>query len=119
MTNQNTDNQVTLVEFPASNPQDLQKAVDFYTPVFGWQYKDWGGVYSDTSDSGVMTGIAVEQNRPNKPLAVIYASNLDEKKEAIRQAGGTIIIDTYDFPGGRRFHFTDPLGNELAVWSDQ
>lgn len=119
MSTENKHNHVSLIEFPANSPQELKAVTDFYTATFDWQYKDWGGVYSDTSDSGVTTGvIATEQGRPTMPLTVIYATDLDAKKELIRRAGGKITLDTYDFPGGRRFHFMDPAGNELAVWSE-
>lgn len=119
MNTENKHNQITLVEFPASTPEELKATTDFYTAAFGWNYKDWGGVYSDTSESGVMTGVsAVEQGRPTMPLTVVYATDLGEKQELIRKAGGRITLDTYEFPGGRRFHFMDPAGNELAVWSE-
>lgn len=119
MTTENKNNQVSLIEFPANSPEELKAVTHFYSAAFGWEYKDWGGVYSDTSDSGVTTGvIATEQGRPTMPLAVVYASDLDKKQEAIREAGGKVTLDTYEFPGGRRFHFMDPAGNELAVWSE-
>lgn len=119
MTTENKHDQVSLVEFPANTPEELKATTDFYEAAFSWHFKDWGGVYSDTSDSGVATGvIATEQGRPTMPMAVIYATDLDEKKEVIRKAGGKILVDTYEFPGGKRFHFMDPAGNELAVWSE-
>ena len=57
--------------------------------------------------------------RPANPLVVIYASQLEAIEAKIKQAGGTIVRQTYSFPGGRRFHFSDPCGNELAVWTDR
>ncbi len=114
-----THNHIDLVEFPAVSPEELQKTTHFFSEVFGWQYKDWGGVYRDTADSGLMSGvIATEQGKPKMPLVVVYVNNLEEAKERIVQAGGTVILDIYPFPGGRRFHFMDPSGNELAVWSE-
>lgn len=119
MDTQNKHNQVSLIEFPANTPEELKVTTDFYTAVFDWQYKDWGGVYSDTPDSGMMTGVnAAEQGRPTMPLTVIYVTDLAEKQDMIRKAGGKITLDTYEFPGGKRFHFMDPAGNELAVWSE-
>jgi predicted enzyme related to lactoylglutathione lyase len=113
------NNHIDLIEFPAKSPEELKATTDFFTAVFGWKYKDWGGVYSDTSDSGLTSGvIAAEPNKPTMPLAVIYSKNLEETKEKVIKAGGKIIADIYTFPGGRRFHFTDPAGNELAVWSE-
>lgn len=119
MSTENKNNQVSLIEFPANSPEELKAVTQFYTTTFGWKYKDWGGVYSDTTDSGVMTGvIGTEQGRPTMPLTVLYASDLNKTKDAIREAGGKITLDIYEFPGGRRFHFMDPAGNELAVWSE-
>lgn len=114
-----TNNQIDLIEFPAQSPEELKTITEFFATVFGWNYKDWGGVYSDTPDSGVTSGvIAAEPNRPTMPLAVIYAKDLEATKDKVVAAGGKIIADIYAFPGGRRLHFTDPAGHELAVWSE-
>lgn len=111
-------NQIDLIEFPAKDADEAKRVTDFFSRVFGWQYKDWGGVYSDTSDSGLQSGVIATDDRPLMPFAVIYTDNLDATRSAIVEAGGKITRDTYAFPGGRRFHFTDPAGNELAVWSE-
>jgi uncharacterized protein len=113
------DNQIDLIEFPAKDAEELQTVTQFFSTVFGWQYKDWGGIYSDTPDSGLQSGVIATPDRPAAPLTVVYAKDLEATKENIVTAGGTIVRDTYPFPGGRRFHFTDPAGNELAVWSEQ
>lgn len=114
------NNQIDLIEFPANSPEELQKVTNFFTEVFGWQYKDWGGVYSDTQDSGVASGVNASDvgERQVKPLAVIYSEDLEVAKQKVIDAGGTVTQDIYEFPGGRRFHFTDPAGNELAVWGE-
>lgn len=114
------NNQIDLVEFPASSADELKDVKQFFSKVFGWQFKDWGDEYVDTQDSGVPSGIIATspKMRPSMPLAVIYAKDLEAAKEKIVAAGGKIIKDTYPFPGGRRFHFTDPAGNELAIWSE-
>jgi predicted enzyme related to lactoylglutathione lyase len=57
--------------------------------------------------------------KPGGPLVVIYAADLELLEQRVRQAGGAIVRPIFSFPGGRRFHFTDPSGNELAVWSDK
>ena len=111
-------NQIDLIEFPAKDADEAKRVTDFFSTVFGWHYKDWGGVYSDTSDSGLQSGVIATDDRPAMPFAVIYTNNLDTAKSSIVEAGGKITRDTYAFPGGRRFHFTDPAGNELAVWSE-
>ncbi len=112
------NNQIDLIEFPAKDAEEAQVVTKFFSNVFGWNYKDWGGVYHDTPDSGLMSGVIATENRPKMPLAVLYASDLEATKAKIVEAGGTIIQDIAPFPGGRRFHFADPAGNELAVWSE-
>ena len=112
------NNQIDLIEFPAKDAEELKTVTQFFSAAFGWNYKDWGGVYSDTPDSGLTSGVIAAEDRPTMPFAVIYAEDLEATKEAIVKAGGKITRDTYSFPGGRRFHFADPAGNELAVWSE-
>ncbi len=115
-----TNNHIDLIEFPAASPEEMKKSVTFYEQTFGWTFKDWGGQYSDTQDSGVACGINASDpaKRQSMPMAVIYATDLEATKEKIVKTGGSIIQDIYSFPGGRRFHFKDPAGNELAVWSE-
>jgi predicted enzyme related to lactoylglutathione lyase len=113
-----THNQIDLIEFPVGSQQQLQQTRDFFTNVFGWKYNDWGDDYSDTTDSGASSGINADGGA-SMPLTVIYSNNLEGTKELVVKNGGKIIVDTYDFSGGRRFHFTEPNGNELAVWSEQ
>lgn len=112
-------NIIDLIEFRAQDEAQLKQLTSFYGDVFSWDYKNWGSTYSDTPDSGLTSGINVEKApTKNLTLTVIYSENLDDTKEMVIKAGGTIVQDTYDFPGGKRFHFTDPAGNELAVWSE-
>lgn len=112
-------NQIDFIEFPAKSVEDLNKAKTFYTNVFGWSYKEWGDDYCDTKDSGLGSGINADAvHRPQHPLAIIYTSELEETREKILSENGMITKDIFSFPGGRRFHFLDPSGNELAVWSD-
>lgn len=111
------NNQIDLIEFPAASAKELRTAKAFFSDVFGWSFKNWGDEYVDTEDSGVATGINAA-DPPTGPLTVIYAENLESTKHKIVEAGGTITKDTFSFPGGRRFHFKDPAGNELAVWSE-
>lgn len=111
-----THNHIDLIEFPVKNAEELKTTRDFFTNVFGWKYTDWGEDYSDTTDSGASSGVNADGGA-SMPLTVIYANDLEATKEKIVQSGGRIIVDTYEFPGGRRFHFTEPNGNELAVWS--
>lgn len=110
-------NQIDLIEFPVQSTEQLKQTRDFFTHVFDWKYQEWGESYSDTSESGTNSGINSDKSA-SMPLTVIYSQDLEATKEKVIQAGGTILVDTYSFPGGRRFHFTEPSGNELAVWSE-
>lgn len=112
-----THNQIDLVEFPVKSVEELQQTKQFFNNVFGWKYNDWGDDYVDTSDSGASSGVNADGSA-GMPLTVIYSADLEKTKALVIKNGGKIIADTYSFPGGRRFHFTEPSGNELAVWSE-
>ena len=113
------ENSFDFIEFPVKSPEDLHLSKVFYMNVFGWTYKDWGDDYSDTQSSGLSSGINADaDHRSQHPLAVIYTTNLEAARERLLTGQGTITRDIFSFPGGRRFHFLDPSGNELAVWSD-
>ena len=108
-----------FIEFPAESIDELNQSKDFYRSVFGWSYKDWGDDYADTQSSGLGSGINADPgHRSRHPLAVIYAADLESVRGKVVQSNGVITREIFSFPGGRRFHFTDPAGNELAVWSD-
>ncbi len=110
---------INFLEFPARSAADIVSAKHFYSAVFGWSFTDWGGDYADTNGSGVGSGFNADPaHRPSQPLAVIYVSDLEQARTGVIAAGGTVTRDVFSFPGGQRFHFRDPLGNELAVWSD-
>jgi len=111
--------QIDLVEFRAQSKEELKSLTLFYSNVFSWNYKDWGEAYSDTTDSGITSAVdLVERSSKNMTLTVIYSENLDATMKAVVESGGKLTQDIYDFPGGRRFHFNDPAGNEIAVWSE-
>jgi len=113
-------NCIDFIEFPANDVGCLIKAKDFYKKVFNWSYKDWGDDYSDTKSSGLSSGInADSSHRPNCPLAVIYTLDLEVVRKKVIDCNAVITREIFSFPGGRRFHFKDPTGNELAVWSDK
>lgn len=107
------ENQIDYIEMPAADIPGIRK---FYTTVFGWKFEDYGPGYTSFFDGRLAGGFATTV--PAAPLPVIYASDLPAALENIKAAGGVIVRDIFSFPGGRRFHFTDPHGNELAVWSD-
>ena len=111
-------NTIDFVEFPAGDAGDLASAKSFYGEVFGWSFKEWGDDYTDTESSGIGSGFNADpEHRPNKPLVVIYSEDLELARSKVLAAGGKVTKEIFSFPGGRRFHFTDPLSNELAIWS--
>lgn len=111
-----THNQIDLIEFSVKSAEQLKQTKEFLSNVFEWKYTDWGEDYSDTTESGANSGVNADGSA-TMPLTVIYTDDLDKTKKLVTDNGGKIIVDTYSFPGGRRFHFTEPNGNELAVWS--
>jgi hypothetical protein len=108
---------VDYIEFPAT---DIPATRAFYERVFGWKFTDYGPEYTCFEDGrlsgGFWNAAAVVRGGA---LVVIYSSDLDALQAEVAAAGGTIVKPPFDFPGGRRFHFTDPSGNELAVWSEK
>ncbi len=92
---------------------DSMKA--FYASVFGWSFTDYGAAYS-AFDEGLEGGFDSDAERGKPPLPVIYSDDLDATFAAVEASGATIVNPIFAFPGGRRFHFADPAGNELAVW---
>ena len=111
------DRRVDYVEFPAT---DLEQIKTFYAGVFGWQFTDYGPAYSSFADGRLNGGFTTEtQMGAGGALVVIYAVDLEAIADAVRQSGGKVVKEIFEFPGGRRFHFSDPSGNELAVWSDK
>lgn len=117
MSTQEHDRRVDYVEFPAT---DMETTKKFYLTVFGWEFVDYGPDYMSFSDGRINGGFRLEPTvAAGGPLVVMYSTRLEEIEAAIREHGGQIVQEIFAFPGGRRFHFTDPNGNELAVWSDQ
>ena len=116
MSQSKPENQIDYIELPASKMADTKR---FYGTVFGWTFEDYGPNYTSFSDGRMAGGFTTERRTPAKDLLlVIYAKNLGVMQKKIKEGGGVIVKDTFSFPGGRRFHFSDPNGNELAVWSD-
>lgn len=109
---------IDYLEFPAI---DIAATKKFYTNVFGWEFVDYGPDYTAFKDGRLNGGFAKTEHAPQAggALVVIYAIALEALEKAVINAGGKIKKEIFSFPGGRRFHFTDPNGNELAVWSDQ
>ncbi|MEZ6023207.1 MAG: VOC family protein [Hyphomonadaceae bacterium] len=109
-----TNHHVDYVEFAA---QDLGVVQAFYGQAFGWTFEDWGPDYTAFSGAGVEGGFrGGETPSAGGALVVLYADDLDASERAVVAAGGE-IIERHEFPGGRRFHFRDPAGNVLGVWT--
>lgn len=101
------------------NVRDIDKAKAFYGKAFGWTFTDYGPQYAEFSD-GVMKGGLTTTAPPSPaggPLVILYADKLEAARDSVLAAGGMICKEIFDFPGGRRFHFRDADGYELAVWS--
>lgn len=106
--------QVQYIEFLS---KDIQRARAFYSNCFGWKFTDYGPAYTafegDFVDGGFTTGEPVR----GSVLVILYSDDIDATKRKVEMTGGIITKDIFTFPGGKRFHFTDPDGYELAVWS--
>lgn len=110
------DGNIDYIELPGA---DMPATKRFYAAAFGWRFTDYGPDYASFEGAGVDGGFHGDPNDlPTKPLVVLYAGDLEAMLAKVEQAGAQIIKPIFSFPGGRRFHFTDPSGNELAVWSD-
>ena len=113
-----TDGHFDYIEFVTQSPEELTTTREFFSRVFGWTYKQWGDGYSDTADSGVVSGVTAEEAGSPVPLPTVYSDDLEALQNLVREAGGTITREIFSFPGGRRFHFREPAGNELAAWTE-
>lgn len=109
---------IDYVEFPSKN---LESTKRFFSKVFGWSFTDYGPEYTAFSNEGLDGGFFKSGQHTSiangSALIVFYSTDLEQTQDKIESAGGTIIKPIFSFPGGRRFHFTDPNGNEYAVWS--
>jgi predicted enzyme related to lactoylglutathione lyase len=102
-------------EMPATGGR-LDSVKAFYSEAFSWSFTDYGPTYA-AFDEGLEGGFQADASEASaKPLPILYSEDLEATLEAVRNAGGTIVKPIFSFPGGRRFHFHDPAGNELAVW---
>ncbi|MGH1486384.1 MAG: VOC family protein [Cellvibrionaceae bacterium] len=110
---------INYVEFPVSN---MDASKQFFNTVFDWAFEDYGEDYAAFLNAGIDGGFyrseQVVSTKNGSALVVFYSKALEATQEKIEKAGGNIIEPIFSFPGGRRFHFSDPSGNEYAVWSD-
>jgi predicted enzyme related to lactoylglutathione lyase len=107
--------EINYIEFAVT---DMAEAQRFYAAAFDWEFTDYGPGYAGIRKPGGEAGGLCVKPR-GAPLVILYSENLERTLGAVRQAGGHVTQGIFEFPGGRRFHFKDPSGNELAVWSDR
>ncbi len=110
---------INYVELPA---KDIEVTKSFFSAVFDWSFIDYGPEYTAFSNQGLDGGFfqseLIASTETGSALIVFYSNNLESTQAKIEHAGGSIIKPVFTFPGGRRFHFSDPNGNEYAIWSD-
>ena len=116
----NEHEKINYIELPA---RDLCATKDFFSQVFGWSFQDFGPEYAAFSNQGIDGGFfkaeLCSSTSTGGALIVFYSNNIKETQAKIEKANGTIVKPVFSFPGGFRFHFTEPSGNEFAVWSDK
>ena len=110
---------INYVELPV---RDIEATKAFFTKAFGWSFTDYGPEYTAFSNAGIDGGFYKSDLNAStdngSALIIFYSKELEQTQSKIENAGGSIIKPIFTFPGGRRFHFTDPNGNEYAVWSE-
>ena len=115
----NRHHNINYIEIPT---KDIEASKRFFTTVFGWTFINYGPEYCSFSargiDGGFFTSKETVSTKTGSPLIVLYSDNLEGTQAAVKKASGKIIEPIFSFPGGRRFHFTDPTGNEYALWSE-
>ena len=114
-----THGKIDYLEFPST---DLAASKRFFAAVFDWAFEDYGPDYVAFNNAGIDGGFyrasKVASADHGSALIVFYSDKLEATEQAVRQAGGNIVKPIFDFPGGRRFHFTEPGGSEFAVWAE-
>ncbi len=112
---------INYIEFAAT---EIARVKEFYGAVFGWKFQEYGPDYVSFSAAEAAVDGGFYKTGPHDPLSksaplvVLYSADLKATEAAIVASGGSIVVPTFEFPGGRRFHFADPVGNVLAVWSE-
>jgi len=109
------ERRIDYIEFGCT---DIPATKRFYESVFGWKFTDYGPDYTSFEDGRLAGGFRSDMPPGGAPLVVLYAADLDALRQRI-DAAGVKTFNEHTFPGGRRFHFKDPGGNEIAVWSEK
>ncbi|RNC82958.1 MAG: VOC family protein [Phycisphaera sp.] len=111
---------IDYVEFGS---RDIERSKAFFRSAFGWDFEDFGPEYTAFTGEGLDGGFFKSEmcalTESGSALIVFYSSELEGTKQKVENAGGEVVKPVFSFPGGRRFHFVEPGGNEFAVWSDQ
>jgi len=115
----NEHEKINYVEFPS---KDIQATKDFFSQAFGWSFQDFGSEYASFSNQGIDGGFFKSELSSSTDngaaLIVLYSQDIEATKVKVEKAKGIIVKSIFSFPGGRRFHFKEPSGNEFAVWSE-
>lgn len=110
------------IDYLEISTRDIEASKKFFGELFGWQFTDYGSDYTSFNDGRIDGGFSragtTASVASGSVLIVFYAADLEGTLDRVKELGGTVIRDIFSFPGGRRFHFTDPSGNEFAVWSE-
>lgn len=110
---------INYVEIPS---KDLEVTKAFFASAFGWSFVDYGPEYVAIENAGLDGGFyksdKISSPESGSVLVVLYSSEIETTAGRVTSSGGKVTQDIFDFPGGRRFHFVDPNGNEYAVWSE-
>ncbi len=115
MSHAGNHHKINYIEFVST---DIARTKEFYSTVFGWSFEDWGPEYISFTGLGIDGGFMQGEPKPGGPLVILYSADLGATEKAIVAGGGTVVEPTFEFPGGRRFHFGDGTGNVLGVWSE-
>ena len=114
------ENKVDYLEIPTL---DVAASKSFFADMFGWNFTDYGDDYSSFEDGRITGGFFKSDQSVScangSVLIVFFANDLEVAVEQVKKHGGSIVREIFAFPGGKRFHFADPAGNEFAIWSDK
>jgi len=115
-----TPPEICRINYIELNVRNIDQAKAFYGQAFGWTFTDYGPAYTEFSDGAMKGGFTTlaPPSPAGGPLVILYANQLEAARGSVVAAGGTISREIFAFPGGRRFHFKDADGYELAVWSN-
>lgn len=110
------EGRIDYIEIPVT---DLDKSREFFGQLFGWEFQEWGPDYYSFNDGRLDGGLrrSEEPAPASGVLLVFYTEDIDRDYARVKQLGATISQEVIEFPGGKRFHFTDPVGTEFAMWT--